>query len=259
VRSPSAASSAQGGQDRAGLDDRVHALQRSRAVGRAAGHLDLRPHEALVGDDQLELGRLGHDRGVGLHRAEHLLHAEAGVLLVGHGGDHDVAAQPGPRGLAAGEQRRREAGLHVIGAATGEPVTLQARRVRVGHARHPDRVGVRAQQQRPPATGPAGSHDDARASRRRLQHVHLQPGRARPLDDEARHLGLPGTAGHQRRVDGVDGDHPGGELDQVRVHRAPILPARTTTARLTCTLPWCCSGCRCACTCRPSASRWAPS
>ena len=56
------------GQDRAGLDDRVDALLVARAVRRAALDLDLDPHEALVGDDQLELGRLGDDRGVGACR-----------------------------------------------------------------------------------------------------------------------------------------------------------------------------------------------
>ena len=147
---------AERGQDRPGLDDRVDALLWPRAVGGATADLDLDPHEALVGDDQLELGRLGHDRRVGADGGQHLLHAEARVLLVGHGGDHDVAGQAGGGDLAAREQRRREPGLHVIGAAAVQPVAVEPRRVRVGHALDPDRVEVRAQQQRAPAAGAGG-------------------------------------------------------------------------------------------------------
>ena len=77
-----------------GLHDRVDPQVRARAVRGAAGDLDLRPHEPLVRDDQLELGGLGHDRGVGADRGSDLLHAEARVLLVGDRGDDDVPREP---------------------------------------------------------------------------------------------------------------------------------------------------------------------
>ena len=73
----------------------------ARAVSRAAGHLDLAPYESPVRDHQLELGGLGHDRAVGMDRAQRLLHAEARVLLVGHRRHHHVAGQPEAGRLAA--------------------------------------------------------------------------------------------------------------------------------------------------------------
>ena len=71
-----------GREQRAGLHDRVDAQMRSRAVRGAPGDLELGPDEALVCDDELELGRLGHDGGVRVQRPEHVLDAEARVLLV---------------------------------------------------------------------------------------------------------------------------------------------------------------------------------
>ena len=35
-----------------------------RSVGGATSNLDLCPHESLVGDDDLQVGRLSHDRRV---------------------------------------------------------------------------------------------------------------------------------------------------------------------------------------------------
>ena len=91
---PSAASSsARRDEERPGLDDRVDSEVRPRAVRGAPGDLELEPDEPLVRDDELELGRLGHDRGVGAHRLEHLLDPEARVLLVGDRGDDDVARE----------------------------------------------------------------------------------------------------------------------------------------------------------------------
>ena len=72
-------------------DDRVDALLRHRPVRGAPVHRDLRPHEPLVGDHDLAVRRLGHDRRVGAQPGgQHLLDAEARVLLVGHGRDDHV-------------------------------------------------------------------------------------------------------------------------------------------------------------------------
>jgi hypothetical protein len=116
-----------------------------------------------MGDDHLELGGLRDDRRVGPDRAQHLPHADARVLLVGHRRHHDVPRQrPGSR-FAAADESRREARLHVVGTAAIEPIAIDARRVRVRHAVDADRVQVRAQQQRASAAPPARADHDARA------------------------------------------------------------------------------------------------
>ncbi len=207
---------AQRRQDRARLDDRVDAEVRARAVRGAPLDLDPRPLKALVRDDELELGRLGDDGRVGAHRREHLLDAEACVLLVGDGGHDDVTAQAERRRLPARDQRGRHARLHVVRAAAVQAVALDARIVRRLHPRDPDGVDVTAQQQRAPAPGARRAHDDARAPRRRLEHAGLEARGERPAVDERRDLALarPAAAGgRERRVDRVDRDELAQEVD----------------------------------------------
>jgi hypothetical protein len=69
-------------EDAAHLRDGVDPEVRPRAVSCTPVDLDLEVDEATVRDGELQLGRLGHDRGVRPDRGEHLLHAEARVLLV---------------------------------------------------------------------------------------------------------------------------------------------------------------------------------
>jgi hypothetical protein len=107
-----------------------------------------------VGHGELELGRLGHDRRVGPQRAQDLLHAEARVLLVGDRGHDDVAAQPERRRVAARDERRGEAALHVVRPAPVEAVAVGAWVVRRRHPGDADRVEVPAEQQRAPAAEP---------------------------------------------------------------------------------------------------------
>ena len=157
-------------------------------------------------DDEIELGRLRDDGAVGFDDAERLLHAEARVLLVGDRRHDDIAAQAERRRLAARDERRRDAGLHVVRTAAIETVALDARVVRRVHPRDAHGVDVAAQQQRAPASRARRAHDDARASGRPLDHPRLEPRCERPPGDERRDLALAGPAGHERRVDGVDRD-----------------------------------------------------
>src|ERR671938_1900672 len=115
-----------GGQDRTDLHDRVQTEVRPRAVRGPARDLDLEPDKALVRYHELQLGGLGDDRRVGAYHAEDLLDSEARMLLVGHGGDDHVACEPARRGLAAGDERRGEPSLHVVGATPVEPVAVDA-------------------------------------------------------------------------------------------------------------------------------------
>ena len=206
-------------EDRAGLDDRVDAEVRARAVRGLAGHLDLRPDEALVRDGDGELGRLGDDRGVGLHRAQRLLHADARVLLVGDRGDHDVAGQ-------------------ALRAASRQAISAAARPAFMSYAPRPYRWspstrGVcgsvmpstftvsRCAQSRsvPAAAGAARADEDARAGRRVLQDLGLEPLLAPPTGDERRDLALARAARDEVGVDGVDRDEAGEQVDDVGGHR----------------------------------------
>ena len=84
------------------------------------------------------------------------------------------------------------------------------------HALDADGVEVAAQQQRAPAARAARADEHARPAGRRLEHVGLQPGVARPAGDERGDLALAGAAGHERRVDGVDRDEVREEAGHVR-------------------------------------------
>ena len=210
---------ADGGQDRSGLDDRVDAEVRTRPMGRTARDLDLRPYESAMGDHELELGGLGDDRRVGAQGGENLLDAQARVLLVRHDGDHDVAREPERGGLAAGDQRRRDAGLHVIRATAIKPIAVHPRPP-VGHSLHrrPCRSGrttARAAPARP--IRPARPRS---AAQRLLEHVDLQPRIARPGRDERRDLALARAARNQRRVHGPDVDQPGQQPGDLVRHPA---------------------------------------
>ena len=195
-------------QDGAGLDDRVDAEVRPRAVRRAAADLDLRPHEPLVGDDDLQLGGLGHDRRVGVDHLEDFLHSDARVLLVGDRRNQHVAGEVVARRVATGHECCGEPGLHVVGATSVEAIAVDARHVRIAHALDRDRVEVAAQQQRAAAAGAAGTHDDARAPGRPLQHRRLEPGVPRPRRHERSALAFAGASRDERRVDRVDRYQP---------------------------------------------------
>ena len=179
----------------------------------AATHGQLGPDEPLVGDHDLAVRGLGDDRRVGLHGAEHLLHAEAGVLLIGHGGDDHVAAEAEIQRLTASEQTGGKPGLHVIGAASVQLIAVHAGHERIGHPLHADGVEMSAQQQRSSAATPFGAHHDARP--RPVEALHAQPLRRGPGGHERRDLGLPRPAGNQRRVHGVDGNQSRQEFNYV--------------------------------------------
>jgi hypothetical protein len=196
-------------------------------VGGLPGHLDLEPCEPPVSDRDLHLRGLGHHsrfRGRTAERAQHLLDADARVLLVCHGRDHDISGQLARSGLAAGDQRGGHARLHVIGATAVEAVTVHARRVPIGHALHPDGVEMPAEQKCAPAPAAAGAHDDARAARCLLVHLGLETGALGPARHVRGDLGLAGGARLERGIDGVDRDERAGQLDDVGgAHCGPTL------------------------------------
>ena len=168
------------------------------------GDLYLQPDEALVGDDELELGGLGDDGGVSSHCSEHLLDPEARVLLVGYRGDDHVTSEPQRSGTLAGNEGGSEPGLHVVCAPPVQPVAVNTWFVGTCHACHVDRVRVRAEHERAPAAAASSADDDAGPTHRRLQHVDLETRGQGPVAQEAADRDLAGAAGNKRRVDRVD-------------------------------------------------------
>jgi len=182
----------------------------------APSRLDLHPHEALVRDDEAELGRLGDDCSVRPATARDRLGPDGVGLLVHDGRDEHVAAQACPDRLGARDHDRREAPFHVVGSTTVQPPVLDARLERRLHAFVADRVHVRVQEERRAAAGATGAADDVGPAGRNLLHLDLEPGIREPLGHEARQLTLARTARNEVGVDGVDPNELGGELSKAR-------------------------------------------
>ena len=120
-------------------------------------------------------GGLGHDRRHRrCQRVEHGLHADARVLLVGHGRDDHVPARSSRREPSRGDHARRDAALHVVGAATVQaPVTHHAARTGRSMPATPTVSMWRVQHQR-------GAAAASRAPRRPRSDARAPPRPARP-------------------------------------------------------------------------------
>ena len=154
----------------------------------AAVHRDAREQTAAARDPDGELGRLGHDGGVGLQQTGGEQAAGTGRLLVGDRVDDQVArerhAQIGQR--AGGDDHARDAALHVARpAAVEQTVALDGReRVgeRPGRARlDVDDVDVAVEQEGATAAGSAEARDELRAALERevVGHHRVRPQRGR--------------------------------------------------------------------------------
>ena len=217
ARAPSAASSSPSArQDRPGGDDRVDAEVRPRAVRGAAA----RPRSPTT---RSPCGRSRSRASVGSvtiaasarTAPQHLLHAEARVLLVGDGRDDHVAREPERRRLAAGEQRRRDARPSCRrrrGRSSRSPSTRGTSGSAIPStptvSRCPHSSSVRpppVPRARTTTLGRPGVASSASTSR---------PCGARPGRDEARRSrASPAPPGDERRVDGVDRDQLGEQFD----------------------------------------------
>ena len=147
--------------------DRSALLGRQLCDARMAGaavHRDAREQTAAARDPDRELGRLGHDGGVGLQQTGGEQAAGTGRLLVGDRVDDQIArqrhAQIGQR--AGRDDHARDAALHVARPAAVEQTLALDRRERVrerpGRARlDVDDVDVAVEQKGTTAAGSRGS------------------------------------------------------------------------------------------------------
>jgi hypothetical protein len=222
----------QRGEELARLDDGVDAEFGSGAVRGAAVHHHVEPDETPMGDGEFEVARLGDDRSIRLETGGDLGRAEGGVLLVGDAGDEDVAPEPLPPRAVGGDHHRRHPALHVEGAAAVEPAVAHDRIECVALvARRRHRVVVSVEHQRAAAAAAAGNADDRGPAGMILDPVHLEAARGEPGGAEICDPALPGAAGNEIGIDGIDADEFRQKSDRVVAHRAissgalPTMPA----------------------------------
>ncbi len=162
--------------DERGLLDRVHAaavapagLRQARVSG-LPGDRDRRHQAAAAGHPDVEAGRLGDDPRVGpdavCDRGDA---AGAGRFLVGDRVHEQIAVEPDAesRQRLGRERHRRDAALHVHGAAAVEPPLAHDRRERIARpalARlDRDHVDVAVQEQAAAASAAWKARDELRA------------------------------------------------------------------------------------------------
>ena len=143
--------------------DGVGARAGARHMHGQAAHLEPEPDDADLGADQLAVGGLGNQAGIGpvaaLQRGER---AEPGALFLDHRLQVDAARgrEPGRLQRVEGIERGDGAGLHIAGAAAVEPAVLDHGLVRrrVPHVERAGRhhVAVALQDQRAATVSLAG-------------------------------------------------------------------------------------------------------
>ena len=171
-----------------GLQDRVVAEPRRRPVRGGAGHAEAQREDALGLDADVQVGRLAGDREVAAQALAHEPVDRVGLdvlgLLVGDADEaHADAVLVG--GVADGAHHRREAALHVVGAAADQPVALDPRLELLGVRGHDVDVAVQDDRRR------AAVLRRRRRRRRDRQALvvvlaHVDVARLQPALDEAR-------------------------------------------------------------------------
>ena len=195
-----------------GIDSQVVA----GAVRRAPAGLEVEPHEASVGDGDVEPGRLRDDRGVGGHSLRDSLGADAQGLFVGDRGDDQVARES--RSVAAAATSMIAARLAFMSYAPLPymPVFVDSRGQGAVRAAETDGVHVRIQHQRTTAARAGDAADDVRSRGGELAVVRCDPVLLEPGRDEAAYLGLARTPRNEGRIHGVDRDQLLEEVADVR-------------------------------------------
>ena len=193
--------------------DRVTPFGRPAAVGRAAARGDLQPRESFVRNGELQVGRLGDNRRVGLPGFHQRLGAGAFVLFVDDAGDDELATRPGGSEHRRGAEHGGDAAFHVLRTAAVKTPVVNPRRERRVHPLNTDGVEVAAQHHRRTGLATFEHTDHVGPARQYFLHLDVHPRRRHERADNFRRRGFARRAGHQRRVDRVVGDQIGEEGD----------------------------------------------
>ncbi len=124
-------------QDAAEPQNRILSVRGPAAVRRLSLHVDLDPREALVADRDLEVGRLGHDRRVGVPG---FTSASAPMLECSSSTTPPTMTRPAVKPAVRGDRRRRrnhrgDAAFHVLRAAAVQPAVALDRREWIASSR----------------------------------------------------------------------------------------------------------------------------
>ena len=209
--------------------DRARAEIPPAAVGRPTRRDELGPHEALVGQHQLAGARLGQNAAIRRMPPDEVVGAGARVFLVGDQRHEESAAESGfARQRRGGAHDRRRAAFHVVAATAVQTPVLQHGIERSDrHARGPDRVEMRAEDERGAGLACDLSHGVGAGRRGLFQRgAHSMAGE--PFTGEARDLAFASRlVGRDGGIDRWNPDQRRGELDdglateQVGRHELP--------------------------------------
>src|SRR5260370_535360 len=195
----------------------VDPLFETAAVSGAALRLHFDPEITFVGQGDLHWGRLGDDCGVGFDVPDHIGGADAAVLFIGDGGDHDIAAEAraGIDERFNGGHLRREAAFHVITAAAVHPAVANGGGEGALHAVDADGIVMRIEHQAFFAAGAAQCAEHADPAGFGFELANVETQRSERKRDVIADFGLALSAREERRVDGVDADQVRGRLEEI--------------------------------------------
>ena len=131
--------------------------------------------------------------------------ADAVVLLVGHGGDDDLAANRRLRGAPGAGAHRRDAALHVRRAAAVQPaVALFGVERSVNHSLDADDVEMSVEHQRASATRRPDARHEIRTADGRVLQLGDESPIVQHVAQEIRAFPLAGRTTRERRIARVD-------------------------------------------------------
>jgi short-subunit dehydrogenase len=195
------------GQQPAHVDDRIDTISRAAAMRRDTTRLDLDPRETLVADADLQVRRLGDDRGVCGPRRHERVGADARVFFVDDRRDDEASpAEPARENYPRRVDHCRDAALHVLRSATVDPPGAFGRIERRSHPFDADRIRVPAEHQRTSGQPALEDADDVRTAGRGFLQVHVEPKTPHVRGYGFRNLPFTPSPRHQRRIDRVDAD-----------------------------------------------------
>ena len=189
-------------------------------MGRAALDLHIEPGEALVGEGDLEVARLGDDGRVGGEGLQYLLGARAAVLLVGDAGEDDVTAEATVRRRRARRRPswpryhpscRRLRGRNIL------PSRIRGSRGLPVVAGEADRVEVAVEHERAPLPVPRAIATSEGRPGRFSRRCTSKPRAVSHSPQKSATTFSPAPPGTRSGIDGVDGDQPGQQEARARV------------------------------------------